>query len=483
MGGLAAAIELAAGGGRVTLCEAASQVGGKAARVRIGNRTVASGPTVLTMPWVFDRLFAHVDMDTAAALTLQPLERLARHFWPGGETLDLFTDAARSQDAVGAFAGATEADNFARFMTQAAATYLALRDSFLCATRPGPLTLTWRTGLRGSLAIHPFRSLWSTLCRHFHDPRLRQLFGRYATYCGASPFAAPATLMLIAHVEQMGVQAVSGGIPCLADALADAARRLGVEIRCDAPVREISVRNGQAVGVELDDGEYLAADAVIANCDAAAFAAGHLGASVSSAAAAVPAAARSLSAVTWSLLGTAEGPPLDYHNVFFSADYEREFADILQQRQLPREPTVYVCAQDRAGGQVAASGAQESLFCLINAPADGDRHAFTTADVEAGLCSARASLAAAGVRLSIDAGAVETPADYHRRFPGSGGALYGRASHGWRATFDRPGNRSRIPGLYLAGGTVHPGPGVPMAALSGIQAAACVWQDLTSQRR
>ncbi|MEQ8858872.1 MAG: phytoene desaturase family protein [Pseudomonadales bacterium] len=482
IGGLAAALELAAAGARVTLCEATDRVGGKAECRKVGGRAVASGPTVLTMPWVFDGLFAHAGGDTAAWVDVEPLERLARHSWPGGAGLDLYADPARSRDAIGAFAGTADAVNFARFMGRAEGIYRTLRDSFLTASKPGPLTLCRRAGWRRTLAINPFVTLSGALSREFHDPRLRQLFGRYATYCGASPFAAPATLMLVAYVEQAGVRAVRGGLPRLAHALAAAATRLGANLRCNSPVREITLRGGRVDGVILADGERLAADAVIANCDASAFASGRLGPAVRAAAKAVKPRARSLSALTWTAVGRSRGAALDYHNVFFSADYRREFDDILVRRRLPSEPTVYVCAQDRSTPHGPQDGA-ERLFCLINAPADGDRHALTSEDVHAAFGSLQATLERCGSGLTLDHSCATTPADYHARYPGSGGALYGRASHGWRATFARPGNRSAVPGLYLAGGSVHPGPGVPMAALSGIQAARCLWNDQTSPSR
>src|SRR4029077_1375231 len=76
---------------------------------------------------------------------------------------------------------------------------------------------------------------------------------------------------------------------------------------------------------------------------------------------------------------------------------------------------------------------------------------------------------------------VTTPTDFHRLFPATGGALYGRSSHGWTASFQRPGARTKIPGLYLAGGSTHPGPGGPMAALGGRSAAASLLTDLTSR--
>jgi 1-hydroxycarotenoid 3,4-desaturase len=170
--------------------------------------------------------------------------------------------------------------------------------------------------------------------------------------------------------------------------------------------------------------------------------------------------------------------------VFFDTDYASEFDDVFVQRRLPRRGTVYVCAQDRAGEQPLRAGQAERLLLLVNAPADGDRRTFT--EVETQACQTRALnlLARCGLQLTLPAHTVQrTPADFHRLFPGTGGALYGPATHGWMALFKRASALSALPGLYLAGGSVHPGPGVPMAAMSGRLAAATLMARLDSTRR
>jgi 1-hydroxycarotenoid 3,4-desaturase len=182
------------------------------------------------------------------------------------------------------------------------------------------------------------------------------------------------------------------------------------------------------------------------------------------------------------VVGQTSGFPLSRHNVFFSRDYRAEFDDIFRHDELPYEPTVYVCAQDRRDDGLV-SGGEERLLVLINAPPNGDRHSYDGAEVEQ--CAQRTfeNLERCGLRIArrAEATQVTTPADFNRLFPATGGALYGRNSHGWTASFQRPGPRTRIPGLYLAGGSIHPGPGVPMAALSGRAAATSLLADLTSR--
>jgi 1-hydroxycarotenoid 3,4-desaturase len=178
-----------------------------------------------------------------------------------------------------------------------------------------------------------------------------------------------------------------------------------------------------------------------------------------------------LSALTWSVYGKAQGVALDRHNVFFHANYSSEFEDIFKLQKLPQHPTVYVCAQDQPGH--VSQDEPQRLLCLVNAPAVGDSNVLNEEALAQCQTESFQHLERLGLKLEITPfNSVRTsPAEFHQRFPASAGALYGQATHGWTSLFSRPGSKTPLPGLYLAGGSVHPGPGVPMAAMSGRLAA------------
>ena len=433
------------------------------------------------MRWVFDAVFAAAGARLDDHLTLTRATTLARHAWGPDARLDLFADLDRSVDAVAAFAGAAEASRFRAFMAEAKRTYTTLAATFLAAPATSPLGLTTRIGLTRPgelLSIRPFATLWGALGRSFHDPRLRQLFGRYATYSGSSPFLSPATLMLIAHVEADGVWAIAGGMHRIARALEGLAAGHGATIRYDAPVAEVVVGRAGVAAVVLANGERLAARAVVVNADPQALAAGLFGDAARRAVPPLKPRDRSLSAVTWTLAADTAGFDLDHHNVFFSDDYASEFADLAAGR-LPRAPSVYVCASDRAAvtgrGDPAAGETRqtpERLHMIVNAPPTGA--ALGAGEIDQCEAATFAQLARCGLTVTRHETVRTTPADFAALFPATGGALYGRASHGWQASFRRPGATTRVPGLFLAGGATHPGAGVPMAALSGQLAAAAV---------
>jgi 1-hydroxycarotenoid 3,4-desaturase len=488
MGGLAAAITLAASGLEVIALEAAPRPGGKMREVDADGLIIDAGPTVLTMRWVFDELFARAGAPLSERLSLRRIERLARHAWPDGSRLDLYSDVARSAEAIREFAGPREAEGYRQFCRRAQSVYQTLRESYIAAPQTDPLGLARRLGAGGFpklVRISPFATLWGALGDHFADPRLRQMFGRYATYCGSSPFQAPATLMLIAHVEREGVWLVEGGMARLAEAMWEAARDCGASFHFGRRVKRVLLERDRAAGVEMDDGERISAAATVWNGDVAALADGNQGLGAGGAVGALR-GERSLSAITWALAASVEGFPLIRHNVFFSPDYASEFDAMFARQRLPRAPTVYACAQDRTDDDlVAGLAGRERLFCVINAPALPPNKSLSPVEIEECEAAAFRLMERCGLTIHRTAQATvrTTPEDFARLFPSTQGALYGRATHGWRATFTRPGSASRIPGLYLAGGSVHPGPGAPMAALSGRLAAERILKDLGSIKK
>lgn len=486
MGGLVSALLLAHAGLDVTVVEKGAHAGGKVRRLDAGGLAIDSGPTVLTMKPVFDAIFEAVGARLGDHVRLKPATILGRHEWPDGSMLDLFADAERTADAIGELAGAAEADGYRRFRARSAQVMETLRGSFMEEPEPGVGKLVAHAGIGGLKAltrIRAFSTLWSVLGGYFRDPRLRQLFGRYATYCGSSPFAAPGPLMLVAAAEQQGVWLAEDGMSALPEALAALAREEGARFVFGTGVSRIIVGKGGVTGVLTEEGRTIPATTVVFNGDPAALSSGLLGEEARGATPGWPASQRSLSALTLSIAARTKGFPLVRHNVFFSGDYRREFDAIFAQGRLPDDPTIYVCAQDRTDHfHGTRPGGCERLFMIVNAPASGDGTPPGEREIETCTQRIMRRLAEAGLDIEIDPGALVTtgPREFNHLFPGTGGALYGRSSHGWMASFQRPTATSRIPGLYLVGGATHPGPGLPMAALSGRHAARTILRHWAS---
>ncbi|MBS2012404.1 MAG: phytoene desaturase [Deltaproteobacteria bacterium] len=484
VGGLASAIDLAAAGLEVVVLERAGAPGGKARVARVGEASIDAGPTVFTMPWVFDELYEAAGASFRAELAIERSNVIARHAWRDGTTFDLFDDRERSADAIGQVFGARDARAFRTFCEDGRKLFEISEIPFLRSQRPTFASIVRDFGAAGLTAFARLdcaRTMWRSLQSRFGDPRLVQLFGRYATYCGSSPFEAPATLNLIAHVEAEGVFRCPGGTHALVLALVKLLRSLGGEVRYEEPVDHVIVERGRVAGV-VARGARHEADFVVFNGDVSAVGSGLLGGGVAGATKATPRRSRSLSAVTWAMVARASGFPLVRHNVFFADDYAAEFTSILERGRVSSDPTVYVCAQDRA--DVPHDAGDERLLVLVNAPANGDEAGrWSEEERERCLTASKSVMERMGLRLEPSASVTTTPAEFHRMFPGTGGALYGPRSDGMLSAFGRQSARSKIPGLYFAGGSAHPGPGVPMAALSGRLAAARVREDLDSTAR
>lgn len=477
IGGLAAAVRLAASGRRVEILERHDWAGGKMRTLPSSAGPVDAGPTVLTLRGVFDDLFASAGTRLSDHVTLQPLPILARHFWTDGMRLDLSGDARANKAAITTAFGSDAGADFARFDRETRALFQAFEAPVMRAPAPSFLGSA-RAALRAprlSPWLVPGRTLDAMLRARFREPRLRQLFGRYATYVGGNPLRAPAVLGLIWQAEGAGVWAVKGGMGALACALVRVFEDLGGHIHYGTEVTEIVTQNGAVRSVRLADGVELPCAQIVHNGDPAALAhmqpKAPLGARQTQ--------PRSLSAQVWTLaaqvgvdrIGAGD---LAYHNVFFADDPAQEFGP-LSRGETPAIPTIYVCAQDRAGAH--PTGPERFQF-ILNAPPLP--HATQPKDAPCPLHPFD-RLAQFGLTLTPRAAltphTVTRPQDFAGLFPHSMGALYGLSPDGAMATFQRPVTQTRVKGLYLAGGGVHPGAGVPMAALSGQHAANALLSD------
>jgi phytoene desaturase len=450
--GLAAAIRLAAAGHDVTVFERSDRVGGKLGVHQHGPFRFDTGPSLLTLPEAFD------DLVPDLRSRLVRLDPVVRHVFPDGTVLDSTSDAAVMADRIRQAFGDRCAADWTGTWARAGRIWEASWRYVLRSPRLSPVRQAWR--LRDVAAIRPGTTLRGAT--RGLDPRLRAMLDRYATYTGSDPRRAPAALLAIPYAELThGGWYLPGGLASLADLLRDRAEALGAAVHTGTAVAAILAGPERVRGVRLADGSRVPAGMVVAAVDAL---------SVYRDLLPTPYRARRLSRRSLAgfvlLLGLrGRTPGLAHHTVWFPADYDAEFDSVFSGR-LVADPAVYVSVADDR--QVSPDG-HEAWFVLVNAPPDGPVDWRRPGLADAYADRVLATLAARGldVRDRILFREVRTPADLEDATGTPGGAIYGTPSHG-PAGLLRPSNRGPIAGLHLVGGSVHPGGGLPLAALSSL---------------
>ena len=479
IGGLAAALKLAHNGLDVTVIEQHSYAGGKIRSMASSEGPVDAGPTVFTLKNLFDSFFSGIGEDLNQHLELSAEPLIANHFWPDDSSLKLYSHYEKNIEAIRQFSGPKSAKEYEKFTNLTSELFNAFKAPIILSPNPSIINLIKNTFLKANKllpALLPWLTL-SRLCKsQFSDPRLQQLFSRYATYVGGSPYDSPAILSLIWQAESNGIWRIKGGMNQLPKVMQSLGKARGVEFRFNEKIEEIMKTNQRVSGVRLKGGETILSDVVIYNGDPKAILNGLLGKKISNSITRKNVFPRSLSAYVWSFSASTENNNLCHHNVFFNNKYESEFIDIANNR-MPINPALYVCAQDR-GSDMSLKNIERFEIIMNAGPIKQPQKKFRE---EYNLCKEITFRSLKEMNLEFNPipqiENLTTPTMFNQMFPGSNGSLYGLNPNRMMATFKRAKLKSMIQGLYLVGGGVHPGPGVPMAMLSGQHAAETILRD------
>lgn len=469
LGGLAVALRLAAQGRAVTVCEQGGSFGGKMNLWNEHGFRFDTGPSLITMPWIFAELFSAAGSDIKDHLELIQVQPISDYIYPDGTK---FSYSASMPEWLGTVRNLDprDAEGFLRFLKLGAQLYEVSKHTFL---RRRPLDWPSLTDV-STLKNMPWKYGWGnyhdTVAAHFHSPYLRQLYDRYPTYVGSSPYKSPATLAVIPYIEfSFGGWYVKGGLYRIVESLLELSRRAGITLMNNARVVRIESSGSRVTGVQLADGTRLPADVVVMNGDAS-YAPSLLSGQADNlnGGGGLALGERSMSGFVMLLGVKRTMPELHHHAIYFSADYKREFDELFEARKFPADPTIYVNAPSRSDRSVVP-GEGETLFVMANAPAnDGDD--WNEEQVAEARRRVFARLRACGfpdVENDIVVSDVWTPKRIGARYLMPGGAIYGTHSHGWKHAFLRPPNKDKkVKGLYYVGGSTHPGGGTPTVLLS-----------------
>ncbi|MFD1030059.1 phytoene desaturase family protein [Metaplanococcus flavidus] len=469
LGGLSAAVTLANAGMDVELYEKNDHFGGKLMPVRLGNHTFDFGPNTITMPEVFNSVIEQTDEPASDYFDFIPLNTHTRNHFPTGEYLDFSSDPDEMQAELNRVAP-EDSVNFRSFLNEISRIYKLAERYFFPSTFQ-----SWHDYLSPTLGkalvqVRPAETMDHFYKRYFRNPQLLQAFGRYATYIGSSPYKAPATFSLIAYLELVGgVYYAKGGNASIAEGFAAVARKNGALLHAGKAVKKIIVRDGKAVGVELEGGLLSEADAVILNGDLLSAFPQLTEESERPSFSNKKAVSYEPSISAFVILAglNTRLPELKHHNVYFSGDYSGEFDDLFDKKRYSEQPTVYISNSSYTDPTVSPDG--DNLFILVNAPAltaDGKLQI----DAEAYKNRIYDFLESYGldIRNHVVEERTYTSSFIAENFNAYRGSLYGPSSHKKKDAFLRPANASPdIKNLYFVGGSTHPGGGSPMVTMSG----------------
>lgn len=475
IGGLTAGIRLGLAGYNVRILEKNPEVGGKLSRLVEGGHTFDLGPTVLTMPFVLENLFAACGRRLEDRLELMSVDPACRYNWADGTRFDAYGDRNRLLDEVErCFPEDVRA--VARFLDDSETVYEATKDVFLFNPFRGIRELF---SLRNSRLLPLLGSLGFTSTMHdslkkrFKSDKLVQLFSRFATYNGSSPYSAPATLNVIPHVEfGYGAWYPRGGMYAIVEALAELAEQVGVRIETGVEVEGAEIDDGAIRRIKAN-GDTIKCDVLISNVDALWTWQTLLAPNGISVPRTLEKAERSCSGFLITAGVRGEHPQLLHHNVFFGDAYREEFADIFDRKRLPENMTIYLSVASRTDPALAPAG-EENWYILVNAPSGGDSFGNDEACAEyADAIMER--LAWFGVAPDVQTVHRMTPYEIAVRYNSPGGAIYGSSSNSILSAFLRPENRvKKVENMFLVGGSTHPGGGVPLVMLSGTITAGMI---------
>lgn len=477
MGGMACAARLASKGHVVQVLEHNDTWGGKLGFVEHDGSRFDTGPSLLTLPAVYRDLFLKTGAALEDSIEIVELDTAFRYQFADGTVLKMpGTGIGRCAEAIGDTLGGSSADQWRQFMRRAAQMWSVTRKPFLESELHGLrslLALSWR--VNDIRTIAPTKSLRDMANHYLSDDRLITLVDRYATYTGSDPRQAPAALATVPYVEQMfGAYHVAGGLRELGRALYERALAIGVKFEFGCTVSNIATEP-RVSGVTLADGRFMAADIVVANADASNVYDHLLSPSGQQQ---VRTAKKSLAKSTPSLSGfvilqalSGKTADFEHHNVFFPENYEDEFDSIfgIGKKVTPvSDPTIYICSPN---DEKMVPHGNESWFMLINAPRHDPINGVDWSNEELKDSYAKQILTALSKR-GIEASSrvtwqqTLTPEDLERNTLAPGGSIYGTSSNGMRSAFLRPENVTKIPNLYLVGGSSHPGGGLPLVGMS-----------------
>ena len=472
IGGLCTAARLAKAGHLVTIFESSDRTGGKCRTEWIGRYAFDTGPSLLTLPAVYRDFFQRTGDVMGRVLEIEEVNPSFDYRFHDGKSVK-FSNLSRKKTlaAISESLGEEAALEWDALMRQAEAMWDVSRGPFVESELKSPLSLLKRPRLMRDLkTIAPWKSLRGLGIR---NPYLAKIMDRYATYSGSDPRVAPAVLSTIAFVEEaFGAWHVKGGVGTLSEKITERCEKLGVTIRLNTYVDEITTKLGAVTGIVVQ-GHHEEFDRVVANADAQ-FVYNNLMAPTNKVVKIRKQLAKSEPSLAgFSLLlglkpSTAE--PLAHHTILFPENYDLEFESIFTSKTPVEKPTIYICAP-RDPLMVKDAG-HEAWFVLVNAPRhDPYEGGFDWSDAEFNQRYAHSiinQIEAAGiaVRERLEVLEIRTPLDLQESVHAPGGSIYGSSSNGARSAFSRAKNRSPIKGLYLVGGSAHPGGGLPLVGLS-----------------
>ncbi len=465
IGGLATAVRLTAKGYSVKIFDKNSFTGGKLHSFEKGEYRFDFGPSLFTMPQYVDELFELIGKNPREYFSYISCTEACRYSFSDGTT----------------FTAKTNEDEFIEEASQVFDTdKTALKKYFHTNAKifenAGKVFLenslhrlkTWMSpsvirSMTHSYVLDMLKSMHTFNENKLKDPRLIQLFDRYATYNGSSPFRASAILNSISSLEhRYGTYFPVGGMQKIPQAVTKLAEELGVEFYLGQKVDKIVLEKGKAKGVKAGDVFYKA-DIVVSNMDVQ-FTYEQL---LNQKNKAVTKREKSSSAVIFYWGIGKQFMELGLHNIFFSDDYKKEFHQIFDDKVIPDDPTIYVNISSKHHPEDAPSHG-ENWFTMINVPADfGQDWDVMIADLRQKIVSKMSQKLGVNLDELIEEEYIADPRVIESKTLSHKGALYGSSSNHWLSAFLRQPNFSRkIKGLYFVGGSVHPGGGIPLCLLS-----------------